>query len=120
MKTAYDFGCGHGQYTRKLNSCDIQTVGFDGNPVTSCFPNCRLLDLTTSFALVPVDAVVCFDVVPEQFEVKLMMNIDRHVKSSGLVILLWAIPGQGGFGHVVSWDMLAIFEWKNISVRCRL
>lgn len=101
--TSYDFGCGHGQYTQAMNALGIRTVGFDGNPITASFPNCRVLDLTGSFDLPQVDAVLCLEVgehIPAEFENILITNIDKHVRSGGLVVLSWAVPGQGGFGHV--------------------
>jgi len=54
-KKVYDFGCGAGEYVAHLNREGINAVGFDGNPITSTIPNCRVQDLTGNFQLEPVD-----------------------------------------------------------------
>jgi len=99
----YDFGCGPGKYTAAFRAAGIETTGFDGNPITASIPNCKVLDLTTDFDLAPVDFLLSLEVcehVPKQFEAKLVSNIDKTVKSGGVLVLSWAVVGQVGFGHV--------------------
>jgi hypothetical protein len=103
IKKSYDFGCGHGKYVQNFRSNQIETYGFDGNPLTSKIPNCSVRDLTSDFQLDPVDFLLCLEVcehVPKQFEDSLLETIDRHVNPRGTLVLSWAVIGQGGFGHV--------------------
>jgi hypothetical protein len=47
------------------------------------------------------DVVLCLEVgehVPKESEALLLDKICQHAKEK--IILSWAIPGQGGFGHV--------------------
>ena len=102
-KKVYDFGCGSGQYVAHLNDNGINASGFDGNPITSTIPNCKVQDLTTKFQLDPVDFLVCLEVcehVPKEYETDLLENINRHLNIGGILILSWAVEGQGGLGHV--------------------
>jgi hypothetical protein len=103
VQKMYDFGCGPGEYVKKMRSCGIDSMGYDGNPVTSSIPNCEVADLTSNFQLNPVECVMCLEVgehVPKEFETALLDTIDRHVLPGGVLVLSWAVPGQGGLGHV--------------------
>jgi SAM-dependent methyltransferase len=100
---SYDFGCGPGNYVRNFRQNGIEAFGYDGNPVTSKLPWCSVQDLTADFQLDPVDFLLCLEVcehVPKEFEEKLLKTIDRHVNPGGMLILSWAVVGQGGLGHV--------------------
>jgi 2-polyprenyl-3-methyl-5-hydroxy-6-metoxy-1,4-benzoquinol methylase len=103
VREVYDFGCGLGNYTLDINQSGIQCTGFDGNPETSKFPNCIVKDLTKPMNLEPVDCVLCLEVaehIPKQFEESLLKNITTSIKDNGVLILSWAVEGQGGLGHV--------------------
>jgi hypothetical protein len=100
----YDFGCGPGNYVQDMRKAGIESLGFDGNPVTASFPHCAVADLTdTTFRMEPVEFVMCLEVgehVPKEYEDKLFATLDHHVLPGGMVVLSWAVPGQGGYGHV--------------------
>ena len=100
----YDFGCGPGEYVKKMRANGIESTGYDGNPITSSIPYCNVADLTDpKFILPPVDCVMCLEVgehIPKQYESILIQTLDKHVLLGGYLILSWAVPGQGGFGHV--------------------
>ena len=99
----YDFGCGPGKYVQNFRQNGIETTGYDGNPVTSRIPNCAVQDLTADFQLPPVDFLLCLEVcehVPKEYEDALLKTIDRHVSPGGVLVLSWAVVGQGGLGHV--------------------
>lgn len=102
-KTAYDLGCGHGEYTRYLKNKQINCSGFDGNPYTNNITNglCSVLKLNEPINLPRVDCVICLEVgehVPKQFEDVVINNIVNT--TNNLIILSWAIEGQLGEGHV--------------------
>lgn len=99
-----DFGCGNGAYVRAFSAAGLRCDGYDGNPLTEPLTEgaCRVLDLS-----LPVDLETTYDWVlslevgehiPSQFENSFLGNIDRHNRKG--VILSWAIPGQGGYGHI--------------------
>lgn len=104
VKSCVDFGCGEGWYVKFLNENQIKTDGFDGNPFTKEMTNglCEVLDLSTEFDLgKKYDCVLSLEVgehIPKEYEWTFIQNIIKH--ASNFVILSWAIPGQGGHGHV--------------------
>lgn len=103
INKVYDFGCGPGKYVEHLRSNNIESYGFDGNPVTSNFLNCRVQDLTDDFLEPPVDFLMCLEVcehVPKEYEETLLQTIDRHLNPGGTLLLSWAVIGQSGLGHV--------------------
>jgi hypothetical protein len=99
-----DLGCGLGHYQSALAQVAPICHGFDGNPHTSWLTQgrCGMIDLS-----VPVnlgrryDLVLSLEVgehIPLQFEATYLDNLDRHAQS--WLVLSWAVPGQGGLGHV--------------------
>jgi tryptophanyl-tRNA synthetase len=103
IKSLYDFGCGHGKYTNEISKVVPFTTGFDGNPHTNLLPNCVVQDLSVPFNKELVDSIICLEVaehIPKEFEGVLLCNITNNLKSNGLLILSWAVEGQGGLGHV--------------------
>lgn len=100
LLTVYDIGCGNGFYTSKINSNNLQCIGIDGNPNTESIPLCIRLDLSSPLNLPPQDAVFSLEVgehIPKSFEGIFLDNICKLCKK--LLIISWAIPGQGGLGH---------------------
>jgi SAM-dependent methyltransferase len=103
VQKIYDFGCGPGKYVENLRNNGIESTGFDGNPDTSKFLNCRVQDLTEDFVEPPVDFLMSLEVcehVPKEYEDKLLNTFDRHLNPGGTLLLSWAIRFQCGFGHV--------------------
>jgi hypothetical protein len=103
-RTVADFGCGPGDYVRQFDQLGIECDGFDGNPhtpkITDC--RCKVLDLAEPADLARrYDWVLSLEVgehIPKRHEDDFIDNLDRH-NAQG-VVLSWAIPGQGGHGHV--------------------
>ncbi len=98
-----DFGCGPGKYVQALLAAGVPCEGYDGNPMTEQLTGgtCKVLDLSS-----PVDLGTMYDWVlslevgehiPPEHEDTFLRNIDRHNRKG--VVLSWAIPGQGGYGH---------------------
>lgn len=102
VNSCYDFGCGHGTYTRFLKSIDFDCEGFDGNPFTKELTRglCNVLDLSKRCELEPKDCVITLEVgehIPKKYEEIFIDNVNRSSKR--MIILSWAVPGQGGEGH---------------------
>jgi len=99
-----DFGCGNADYARRLFQVGKNIDAFDGNPntpeMTKGFAN--ILDLSQEFNLnKKYECVISLEVgehIPKEREQTYLDNLDRH--SEQCIILSWALPGQGGDGHV--------------------
>jgi hypothetical protein len=99
-----DLGCGNGAYTRYFQEKGIKAQCCDGNPHTPQISSgtCGICDLSKPLNPDPTyDWVMCLEVaehVPVEFESVIVENI-KKLSDHG-IILSWAIPGQGGHGHV--------------------
>lgn len=104
LKSILDLGCGNGSYVRYFSQNNLQSDGYDGNPFTPEITNglCGIADLSKAFVLEnQYDCVMSLEVgehIPKFYEEIFIGNIIRNAKD--LVILSWAVPGQGGHGHV--------------------
>jgi len=99
----WDLGCGPGRYVRVFLGEGIAARGVDGNPHTPAMAGdlADVADLTTRLNLYPRDAVVSLEVgehIPAGLSGAYLDNVARLAR--GLVVLSWAVPGQGGEGHV--------------------
>lgn len=100
-----DFGCGQGLYVGEIRGKEglIACEGYDGNPATPKISRGlgQVLDLAQSFDLHKrFDWVLSLEVgehIPAQFEKTFIENLTRHAVNG--IVLSWAVPGQGGFGH---------------------
>jgi len=102
INTLYDLGCGNGSYTQAINYAGFNCLGYDGNPNTKEITSglCNIMDLSKENNLEPRDCVITLEVgehIPKKFEHNFIKNVDNAC--SDLLILSWAIPGQGGEGH---------------------
>lgn len=99
-----DFGCGPGKYVKRFIESGRQCIGYDGNPHTPKYTNgtCQVLDLSEVFNLnKKFDCVVSLEVgehIPKEYEQIFIDNIASH--TNRFLICSWAVPGQGGDGHV--------------------
>ena len=103
ITNVYDFGCGHGLYTRNFIVNKIMCEGYDGNPNTKQLTDnlCNVLDLSKEFTLPKKECVITLEVgehIPNLYESTFIDNIHRH-NTKG-IILSWAVIGQGGDGHI--------------------
>jgi hypothetical protein len=104
VKKIVDFGCGMGDYAKKIDSHGIACEAYDGNPNTVELTNGfgKVLDLSKEFDLnLKFDAVISLEVgehIPKEYESVFIDNLCRH--SDKALIISWAIIGQGGDGHV--------------------
>tara|TARA_R110000868_G_scaffold80943_1_gene229477 strand:- start:456 stop:1010 length:555 start_codon:yes stop_codon:yes gene_type:complete len=102
-KMTYDFGCGSGEYVKRFIAADIFTLGFDGNPQTETF-GCIVQDLTEDDKEpAPVDFILCLEVgehIPAKHENTFVNNLLKNLNNGGILVISWAVRGQGGYGHV--------------------
>jgi len=98
----YDFGCGLGHYLSALESAGFENLtGFEGEvPASRFFERVLPQDLTKPFKVEKPGVVLLLEVgehVPPQYETQLLRNVSDAC--SGLLVLSWALRGQGGDGH---------------------
>jgi len=101
----YDFGCGKGDYISYLSSKGFKTVGYEGTEGIQELSNHKVpihrQDLTIPFTVQEKGTVICLEVaehIPAHLEGQLINNIVNAC--SNVLILSWAVKGQGGHGHV--------------------
>lgn len=101
--TVADLGCGMGYYVAFLRSNGFTATGIDGCPSTAevTMGTCQWGDLSEPADLAFHDAVISLEVgehIPRSYEDAFLRNIASCAKHT--IILSWAIPGQGGHGHI--------------------
>ncbi|OJW85077.1 MAG: hypothetical protein BGO69_01810 [Bacteroidetes bacterium 46-16] len=104
-KMVLDFGCGKGSYLARLEQLGFKGVGYEGTKgihEIADFHNINEdVDLSRPFDVAPLNgSVLCLEVaehIPEQCESVFLDNIICPVND--LLVLSWALPGQGGCGH---------------------
>jgi SAM-dependent methyltransferase len=99
----YDLGCGKGDYVKYMRSEGLDAKGFDGNPNTPKFcKECVVHDLTEKLKVPSAEFVISLEVaehIPKDKEELYINTLNEAVKEGGYLIISWAYPGQGGFGH---------------------
>ena len=102
--SCFDFGCGDGFYSKTIIDNNIPCIGYDGNIslLEHADNNCvlKIMDLTTPHNDIS-DWILCLEVgehIPKEYEKTFIYNL-KNCCVSGLIIS-WAIPNQGGIGHV--------------------
>lgn len=101
-----DFGCGLGDYVKRLKRSGFDAYGVDGNPNTPALTGglCGVMDLTQTFYMWDLgdyDWAISLEVgehIPKEYEQVFLDNIEQFANNG--VILSWAVVGQGGLGHV--------------------
>ena len=103
VTSVLDLGAGPGLYTESLSKNGIFASCYDGNPDTQFLSEgrCGIVDLSKEIKFSKHDWVLILEVgehLPKQYEDILFNNIINNSKSG--ILLSWAVPGQGGDGHV--------------------
>jgi len=98
-----DLGAGMGDYSKEAMTLKIFTSCYDGNPATVEISggHCATADLSKPIHFYRHDWALSLEVgehIPREYEDIFINNLDR-VNRKG-VIVSWAIPKQGGRGHV--------------------
>lgn len=101
-ETIIDFGCGMGTYLENLYKNGFKNLyGLEGDPVRTDFEFKILTqNLAHEFDLEKKGIVISLEVgehIPKQYQDVFLDNLERHCKD--LLIVSWAVRGQGGFGH---------------------
>lgn len=98
----YDFGCGLGAYTKDIAETGVEVVGFEAYPDRSEYENIQEMDLSKIHLLErKADLSISLEVgehIPAEFEQNFIDNVCNNTKD--VLVLSWAIEGQGGDGHV--------------------
>jgi hypothetical protein len=98
----YDFGCGLGSYTKDISDAGIEAIGFEPYPDYSVYDNIQKIDLSVPLSLPrKADMSISLEVgehIPKEFEQIFIDNICNNTKD--ILVLSWAVEGQGGHGHV--------------------
>jgi hypothetical protein len=104
IETLVDFGCGMGDYVKKLIKNNFICEAYDGNPNTEVLTDGigKTLDLSEEINLnKKFDCVLSLEVgehIPQIYEHNFVKNICSHTKK--FLIISWAIEGQAGNGHI--------------------
>ena len=103
VKSVLDLGAGPGLYSETLSKNGILASCYDGNPDTQTLSKgkCAIADLTFDLNFSKHDWVLSLEVgehLPKEYEDIFFGNIIRNSKHG--IVLSWAVPGQGGDGHV--------------------
>src|SRR3990167_2025988 len=102
IEKVIDIGCGGGHYTNLISQTIWNTIGYDGNYYVNKYnKNCKHTNFAYEVNLGQFDGVLCLEVgehIPKKYEQIFIDNIKRCEPK--LIVLSWAIPGQGGNGHV--------------------
>ena len=99
-----DLGCGMGSYALLLEENGFDVSAYDGTPdldSISVFHPIQELDLTEPFSFEERSDILCLEVgehIHPEHEQQFLDRLVRNAKNR--IILSWAIPGQGGNGHV--------------------
>jgi len=102
-KRFFDLGAGPGFYTHFLQQRGLTCWGFDIEPIPEIeLTDINKLDLSQPTTMIgKADVVLCLEVgehIEAEFESIVINNISQLAREK--IILSWAIPGQGGYGHV--------------------
>jgi len=101
VRSILDVGCGEGHAVAYFNSVGIRAHGIDGlrtNVLRAVTPVAQH-DLTTGSYFMPVDMVMCVEVV-EHIQEKYIDNLLQTLANGRIVMMTHAVPGQSGHHHV--------------------
>lgn len=113
-----DLGCCTGYYSKIFDAMGWDVEGYEGtefnirpldnayswSSYSGVYSDIQYVDLTTkNLFTTKYDIVVCFEVgehIPREKESVFLDNVSSFCQQPGTVLLSWAVPGQGGCGHV--------------------
>jgi hypothetical protein len=101
-----DVGCGSGRYVTRLRQKGIEAFGVDGSEFIERTPFCSRIDLSEKDALRHIgqfEKVLCLEVgehIPATYESTFLDNLVSAASENAIIVVSWAVVGQGGTGHV--------------------
>lgn len=101
-----DVGCGSGRYVAHMRQQGIEAFGVDGSEFIVGTPFCSRVDLSEKDALRHLgqfESVLCLEVgehIPAAFESAFLDSLVGAASENAVIVLSWAVVGQGGTGHV--------------------
>ena len=116
-QSVVDFGAGPGKYVRAMIDAGIDAAGVDAVPEIETLTQ----GLVTEYDLANIrgqlpcpapDWALCLEVlehIPAHLLSVALENLHRHNRRG--IVLSWAIPGQGGDGHVSEQHNAFAIEW---------
>jgi hypothetical protein len=112
-KIVIDFGCGPGFYVKYLQDKGYMAFGIEGTPKHDGDQTESIIrkDLSLPLDYLPMHNTISFEVgehIYSECESIFLDNITKNVESK--VVMSWAIPGQGGHGHINEKDNVYIIN----------
>jgi len=103
IKSVTDLGCGKGDYIKEIKPFVNSVFACDGNPHTPSLTNGIgiVADLSKPQKFSKNDLIISLEVgehIPKDRENIFLDNITKPAKE--WLLTSWAVPGQGGDGHV--------------------
>lgn len=107
LHPVYDLGCGKGFYLKRLEEAGFKFLrGYEGTPgIRSIAYSDKVVEQDITRIIRCIESkrgtVVCLEVmehIPVEHTDAVMQNISNLC--NGRLVLSWALPGQGGIGHV--------------------
>ena len=101
-ETIIDFGCGMATYLENFYENGFKNlIGLEGDPVKTDFEfEVLTQNLSQEFNLNKKGIVISLEVgehIPQKYQDIFLDNLEKHCKD--LLIVSWAVRGQGGVGH---------------------
>lgn len=102
----FDFGCGKGEYIQHLKNFGYSVKGYEGTPELAKKHLIETKDVSVKMsAPKKKGTVICLEVIEHIEKSREEAVIDNLVNAcSRMLILSWAVKGQGGCGHVNEQD----------------
>lgn len=89
--TAFDLGCGNGDYCHAFSSIGVSTIGIDGNPNLLNFTKLGIIkDLSKPISLVKRECILSINVgefIPKKYESIFINNLCSNTDST--IIIAW-------------------------------
>lgn len=108
-----DLGCGRGDYLSLLQFNGFDCIGYEGTPDIKSIASFHFIHQADLSKEIETEkgTVLCFEVaehIPKEYEDVFLRNVVNA--STGLIIISWAVKGQGGHGHVNEQDSVYVID----------